>query len=198
MAEKSIIFSGEMANAILDGRKTMTRRVMKPQPIAIPGVAYRYDGVQEGIHALEFLNGGMPTEKYVPCGKPPYNPGDVLWVRETWRLVDFEHIDGDWNASVEYKDMSRGPRLHNLTDNERFGWRSPLHMPRSAARIFLRVTDVWADPLQAITRKEGIIEGFPEGEGFVEYWDALNKKRGYGWNTNPWVWVYTFERITTE
>jgi hypothetical protein len=237
MSEKSILFSTEMVRAILEGRKTMTRRVIKPQPIGAPDGKYRYDGVQEGIHAIELLSGsGYPTEKYFTCVRPPFMEGDVLWVRETWADIP-ETAPGNFH----YKASATDADLEWFTQ-QGWKWRPSVHMPCDAARIFLRVTGVTVERLSDMSDKDAIAEGVltnieysdlsaegkPSGvpclqcggtglytahsmmgacpdtdcercgtpvKRFRLIWDSLNAKRGFSWEPNPWVWVYTFERV---
>ena len=206
---KPIIFNTEMVQAIMDGRKTMTRRVIKPQP-AIMANSKPLDGYSDSMIKAA---GDFPT--------PKYKPGDVLWVRETWRSTDFEYHDGKWTASIQYKDLNKGPRV-SWWDNtdvgepddciySKTGWRPSIHMPRSAARLFLKVTDVRVERVQDIStsdcEREGITSDIERFNGhmiphhdwivgeFSKLWDSINAKRGYGWDSNPWVWVYSFKRI---
>jgi hypothetical protein len=224
MKAKPIIFSGPMVRALMrtENPKTMTRRVMTPQP-EWPVGCYRYDGLQDGVPAVELLKDGEPTEKYFPCPSPRYEVGDIIYVREAFRLVDFEYVDDDWNASVKYRaDGAIGPRLHYLKNgaDERTGWRPSIHMPRAAARNFLLVTAVRPERLQGITVEDCIAEGvklrwsesmFKPGwniytyaekivipayiAAFADLWDSFNAKRGHGWAKNDWIWAYTFERV---
>ncbi len=180
---KPIIFSTPMVKAILDGRKTQTRRVIKVDD--------------------------APENKL-----PRYEAGDILWVREKWRTVDYEYCDGKWSASIEYADGIRGPRVFYYDNSDvgipvdsiysQTGWHSPMFMPREAARLFLKVKTVRVERLQDITAHDAIREGmesvipFDAVDEFKELWDNLNAKRGYGWETNPWVLVIEFERINKE
>ena len=185
MKEKPIVFSTEMVQAILERRKTLTRRVIEPQ---------------------------------LDIDRSPYQRGDILWVKETWRLIDFSFIDDNVSASVQFKDGTTGVRLHYLKHgmNERTGWRSPRYMPRAAARIFLEVVkDVRVEMLQDITEEDAKREGIKQqyeadydyGTNstltrtitakmfFWELWDSRYAKHGYGWDANPYVGVTEFERI---
>lgn len=206
---KPILFNADMVCAILEGRKTVTRRVVKPQPpLNIP---------------LNYL--------FVP----PYRPGDILYVRETWCVQSARRFDAD--ARIMFKaggDMVRiqfpggGTQHHSRTQYDAFvhkwaddRWHPPIHMPREAARIFLRVTQVSVERLQDITEldileKEGIEVGFPQPRPtyislayaetrlkpevrkvFANLWDGTIKRTDralYGWAANPWVWVIEFER----
>lgn len=188
---KPILFSGPMVRGILENRKGMTRRVIQPQPdhfyncvMGEPRTVrpQRYDAV-------------MPdkTEKLI---KSRYQPGDILWVRETWK-VDASDMDGD--SYVYRADVEREKYPNNL-----LLWRPSIFMPRAVARLFLRVTDVRVERLQKITEADACLEGVTVRhdqwyrDGFRSLWDTLNAKRGYDWDKNPWVWVYSFERISKE
>ncbi len=192
--EKPIIFNTEMVKAILDGRKTQTRRAVKPQPF---GDVFCGPELYEPITIDK--NGekcpGVPIygifdddgEWGIKCH---YQPGDILWVRETW------NID------------SEGNYFYRASEEEGlFNWKPSIHMPREAVRIFLRVTDVSVERLQEITDEGARAEGcyciheaaipFQKlaGQSFEDLWDSIYAKRGYGWEKNPWVWVIEFKRL---
>lgn len=171
---KPILFSGQMVRAILEGHKTQTRRVIKPQP-------------QE------------PTASFPLC---PYGqPGCLLWIRETWA-----HIQG----KIIYR-CNAAPEKHKGP------WLPSIFMPRRASRITLRITDVRPEKLQQISEQDAQSEGcfgylchenpalglVSDGElpteEYQRLWDSLNAKRGFAWDTNPWVWVICFEKaeVTT-
>lgn len=199
---KPILFNTEMVRAILDGRKTCTRRVVKPhyrddeagfQVIsnAHTGKFVRVEKVDENECGI-FADG---TERIV---SPPYQPGDVLWVRETWAEINGEYF---------FRADDESPEGWYLTR-----WHPSIHMPREAARIFLRVTSARVERLQEITAADIDAEGCKEyaysaktGEllpsspiWFKIVWDGTIKKANldkYGWSANPWVWVIEFERI---
>lgn len=186
MSEKPIIFSTPMVRAILEGRKTQTRRVIVPQPSS---------GIRKSVFVKSGLEDGHGREI-----KLHYQPGDILWVRETW-------CRRRRNGGYGYKaDRPIEPGyLQACYDDAK--WRSSIHMPREAARLFLRVTDVRVERLQDISEEDVVKEGFTplldkDGVNFISakgrfhvLWDSLNAKRGYGWDTNPWVWVIEFERV---
>jgi len=132
---------------------------------------------------------------------PKYDVGDILYVRETWSRIDDLPYD-NYVYRTNYgttEDDSFPPSM--------FKWRPSIHMPRDAARIFLRVTGVRVERLQDILcgdmKREGCIPETVTGGQYQQWqrdywiplWDSINAKRGYGWDTNPWVWVYTFERV---
>jgi len=198
---KPILFSTEMVRAILDGRKTMTRRVIKPQP---PEAAYIHNGYRD--FSWSMWPGG---DKHVL--KPPYHCGDDLYVRETWAYHDGA-VGG-----VIYK--ARCP--NGLAERKK--WNPSIHMPKEAARIFLRVTDVHIERLQYITEKqakeEGACKAYPYTDpttgkteymqdehatyygGFSSVWNATIKpadRDRFGWDANPWVWVIEFKTIDKE
>ena len=198
---KPILFSTPMVQAILAGQKTMTRRVIRNE------VVDRFILGDDG-RLLGSYREGM-AEAYPTIDDAPYQEGDVLWVRETWNEV-FKP-DGKKHAHFIYKQED--PQIKH--------WRPSIFMPKSAARIFLRVIDVRAERLQDITVEDVIVEGLqcdndvnnPDPQThesilnwnllyaqfvFQQLWDHLNAARGYGWDKNPWVWVYEFERITRE
>ena len=198
---KSIIFDTQSVKAILDNRKTQTRRVIKFPKGAYP---HWYHGQNEDeTHDFAFgeISNGCCLD-WTDTIKAPFKPGDVLYIKETWRYEDFMYID-DWSAHIRYRaDNVLGNRIicRDGADS-RTGWQSSAHMSLEAARLFLRVTDVGAERIQDITNEDMLKEGYPRGWGqynFGDLWDSINTKRGYGWDTNPWVWVYTFERIEKE
>jgi len=206
MREHPILFSGEQVKAILDGRKTQTRRVVKPQPYSLcDGVMY------DPACGWLFKGGGI-----LQC---PYGvPGDRLWARETWRIST--GLQNDHNGLVVYKGNGQkiiywqdGHRIHNKLgfiekdSPEALRWRPSIHMPRWASRITLEVTAVRVERLRDISiedaRAEGVEPMGSEGDSwrwrasFHYLWDSINVKRGYSWESNPWVWVVEFEQVNT-
>lgn len=165
MAIKPILFNTEMVRAILDGRKSCTRRIIKPQPTA-------HYGTQ--------------------CVIPPYKPRDILYVRETFIQAAAHTF---WYKADDKSWISEGLR-----------WKPSIHMPKEAARIWLKVTDVRAERLQEITEVQAQAEGCTSGlltgactarGQFEDLWNTTIKKSDldrYGWAANPWVWVIQFER----
>jgi hypothetical protein len=240
---KPIIFCGDMVRAILDGRKTMTRRVIVPQPpegrlecLDInPEVCY--DGNLDKTATLKGL--WATFEAYgdyaidYPMRKSRYMVGDALYVRETWCDVNGKYYyKADQQCTYCTEDgicMPHGVLKHITCEAcEYVGdipkYRPSIHMPKAAARVFLRVTDVRVEPVQDITPVDVVREGaYPDCqdcidnygngnqcdfggedecsqcdsviEAFAALWDSINAKRGYGWDENPWVWVISFERI---
>lgn len=192
MKERPILMSTPMVQAVLDGRKTMTRRVVKKTPCTC--------GYPPGSHNCRLGNIGENqwacaslgfTGEFVRC---PYGKvGDRLWVRESFRQMQ---RGIDYKADHDYRIG--------------FTWKPSIHMPRAASRINLEITGVRVERLQEITEEDANAEGFPDtfrrngsyesadlGKWkFIELWDALNTKRGFGWDVNPWVWVIEFKKIT--
>ena len=179
---KPILFNTENVISLLDGRKTVTRRVVKfPRGWNPKFTGYIPDGAV------------LYGSNNIPAAKAPYHPGDILWVRETWSRLE------------------TGPYLYKA-DNEKplsyLGWRPSIHMPREAARIFLRVTDVRVERLDDMTTDDVFMEGvFPTStfehirDRWHQVWDSTIKPKDrptYGWEANPWVWVIEFERISGE
>lgn len=192
MAEKPILFNTEMVRAILEDRKTQTRRIIKGLPLYEPyfeedeGRGFLMDSEDGQFYALETFS--------------KIEPGDVLWVRETWqRLSDFGEWRYEYRADYEDDDPLR-------LDGMYITWRPSIHMPKEAARIFLKVKDVRAERLQDISvneiRAEGLdVLGKTMNTSFKmwsELWNSTVKRADlprYGWEANPWVWVIEFERI---
>lgn len=216
---KPILFNTEMVRAILEGRKTVTRRVIKPR--------YRDDeyGWTVCINSYTHLVDDVAyTDGEGACTrsmKPPYQVGDILYVRETWfkkedqyyYRADFEsdYLDPCETLSGGYPASCRYRSCETCTATpQRLIWHPSIHMPKEAARIFLRVTDVGLERLQDITPIQAGNEGVswePDNSGqfmrrqFHKLWDStINKKDldRYGWKANPWVWVIEFERMEKE
>ena len=185
---KPIIFNTEMVRAILDGRKTVTRRVVKCSHRDAAGFNIVKNGNGEIVGVMDYDDDERSYEDYTI---PPYRPGDILYVRETWARVKFGV--GDWH--YEYRaDCDNPSKWSNGSIAE---WHPSIHMPKEAARIFLRVTGVRVERLQDITDEDIVAEGLPIGCYFDDLWDKTVKPadRGrYGWKANPLVWVIEFER----
>lgn len=216
MPIKPILFNTEMVRAILDGRKSCTRRIVKG---FIPNNAvwgYTTFTPKGRISCRGTFADGY-GEKFF---KPPYQPGDILYIRETWERFECRNCDGDerGNCPKEPKksvlDKTCGCYMYRATD-EISGdakWHPSIHMPKEATRIWIKVTDVRVERLKDITgfsvQKEGIEVEPNECAGkfdfiselfflFQRLWDSTVKKSDldrYGWNANPWVWVIEFER----
>lgn len=234
MAIKPILFNTEMVRAILDGRKSCTRRVVKfpvnrytnNVPLADKVVLQELRCDKANFLEKPFFSFGMNL---------PYQPGDILYVRETWcrygKLDDFDHVI-EGTEKYYYLADGANPTPYNCFLVQRDGyddykdtpvWRPSIHMPKEAARIWLKVADVRVERLQEITEEQACMEGTdpwdeacyenngwhptlsdPDSggnpnmiDGFHKLWDSTIKKNDldrYSWNANPWVWVIEFER----
>ena len=195
MAIKPILFNSEMVRAILDGRKSCTRRVLKPQPDEKH--TYPLDFVTDSTEKKEVGCFGFGIDEYggsIQYAKPPYQPGDILYVRETWSPVFVR--PRRYLYKVECKEGENLP----------IKWHPSIHMPKEAARIWLKVMNVRVERLQEMwasdVPKEGIYFNKPTTAdemlmAFAKLWNSTIKKSdldSYGWNANPWVWVIEFER----
>ena len=192
MREVPMLFNTEMVKAILDGRKTQTRRLIKGLPLIEP-----YATVEDGQLLISDENG----EWYHAERFSKILPGDVIWVRETWCHVKFGL--GEWH--YEYRaDCSDPRRWSNGSFAE---WRPSIHMPREAARLFMKVNDVRAERLKDMSPEDCANDGGFDPEAvkavgiaplFGTLWDSTVKKADlprYGWDASPWVWVIEFERM---
>ena len=216
MAIKPILFNTEMVKAILDGRKTCTRRAVK----------YKYDNTQMEVKTDKYgsrlieIQCDVEGETYGKNSdgstwrrlrpfiekKPPYSRGDILYVRETWG-------EGYEDGTYIYRADDKLADLPTFKELSKLIYHPSIHMPKEAARIWLKVTDVRVERLQDITDdgakeeganwKNGKNVGWEEKmkrtatERFAENWDSTIKKSDrerYGWEANPWVWAIEFER----
>ncbi|WP_462182192.1 morphogenetic protein [Klebsiella variicola] len=221
MTERGMIFNSEMVRAILDGRKTQTRRIMAPQPA---------DDIERGIfpnpEAIGWKSSlrhkhGSTTAHFCPYGKP----GDRIWVRETFQgpLFDYDLMDSYCKDPTPFEkpefcvykaDGVPAPEFYDADDELHCCWRPSIHMPRWASRILLEITDVRVERLNAISeedaRAEGIIDGGclncgepepcgcanPEPDAtdaFAYLWQSIYGQEN--WNADPWVWVIEFKRV---
>lgn len=198
--EKPILFNTKMVQAILEGRKTQTRRILK-----LPKYVQKQDNGLYTLYAEDSCYGNKGFEEIVEYLKPPYQIGDILYVRETWSFQPCSKCEG--NCDVKAPDYLKEEGCfayrtnYGLTEGDTFPpstfkWHPSIHMPKSAARIFLKVTDVKVEKLQDITEEEALKEGFIEvpevftsRELFEATWNTIYKN----WNENPWVWAISFE-----
>lgn len=231
---RPILFNTEMVRAILDGRKTVTRRIanINTEMTCNDGTTnhdflpdnfnHRFDK-PTGFVCRKCGFGVAPRYSRFPCGtslfRPRYWPGDIMYVRETWG--NYSYDDPESNAAyfmyrADFPDDAKGywyePEHIHFCDFPR--WRPSIHMPKEAARLFLRVNYVRLEHLQAISADECAMEGVwplyagPIGAresyykaAFAKLWNSTLKPEDipvYGWEENPWVWVIKFERITKE
>ncbi|WLI49288.1 hypothetical protein [Pseudomonas sp. FP833] len=220
--ERPILFSAPMVRAILEGRKTVTRRVMKLQPDADATITVEsYNvavtnrrGYQE---AGPEIFGAWWRDGESGCKCPYGQPGDRLWVRETWYCDHFEVMRGPY---LKPDDLDIREALEDGTlvyaadglssyEQEQPTWKPSIHMPRWASRILLEITDVRVERLQDISRADIRAEGLqcpPElasddvspnyRDWYPAAWRELWESTGGDWNANPWVWVVEFKRVT--
>ncbi|AVN50240.1 TPA: hypothetical protein SMF67_003800 [Serratia marcescens] len=214
MKERPVIFNGEMVRAILDGRKTQTRRALNWKRQPYTEMAERDDG-SLWPWAEDGERGG---DIWFSC--PFGEVGDRLWVRETWQgpLVDEEHLD-DYLGNVEKfqtpqfceyaADGGARPEFCDLDDNVRQGWRPSIHMPRWASRILLEITAVRVERLNDISHDDAKAEGCCYGRGggvpdfavtpadhFPTLWASIYGEES--WRSNPWVWVIEFKQVSAR
>ena len=190
MRERPILFNTEMVKAILEGRKTCTRRAIK------------FSSGMTGRPIGKAGDSSNPLGVMYPGGikRPPYQRGDILYVRETWCSA----YDGEKYFYLADKLTNREERLLLNYDNVK--WHPSIHMPKEATRIRLKATDVRVERLQEITETQAQAEGCNSGlltgpctarGQFENLWNSTIKKSDtdrYGWSVNPWVWVIEFER----
>lgn len=216
--EHPILFSTPMVKALLEGKKTMTRRVINPQPKLSTSESLVFEnGILKRIYRGEAMIWQEKKE-----GKSRYNVGDILWVRETFGTVMTKEMNildhYDYRADEKKRELSFALK-HSK-------WKPSIFMPHEAARLFLEVKSVRIERLQDISEEDAKAEGIDIHEcempdsyrddsnkehctfyvcsacehqtlrgGYSKLWDSLNAKRGYSWESNPWVWVYEFIRI---
>ncbi|MGH6422075.1 hypothetical protein ACRFPP_18385 [Klebsiella michiganensis] len=209
MKERGMIFNGEMVRAILDGRKTQTRRTVKPQPD------------EDGL--AKVTNGPWvdTSERNYRC--PFGDVGDRIWVRETFQgpLFDYEQMEAYLEDSSRFEkpefcqyaaDGGHRPEYQDADDNLRHGWRPSIHMPRWASRILLEITDVRVERLNSISQEDAQAEGMeltgwrptysdPDSgeeawtpyDNFAQLWESIYGEES--WKANGWVWVISFKRV---
>lgn len=180
----------------------MTRRIIRPQPKTVEDMFTRPYKQDPNSVIIKWIGEGRGQGR----NKCPYGqPGDILWVRETWAY----QFGLYWHKAGPFPVGSIPPEK----------WRPSIYMPREAARLFLRVKSIQVEQLQDITEADVIAEGTKDGDKYIEkwpstgdedtdtsirawhiscfeqFWNEINYKRGYGWYINPWVWVIEFEKV---
>lgn len=218
MKERGMIFNGEMVRAILDGRKTQTRRPIKWKQTRFTEIGEREDGIkwpwsEDAEHACDFWH---------PC---PFGAvGDRIWVRETWGVVS--HAFSDDGLMIDWVPDRPATAIHEMPfgngyysgyaiyaadgdftwgdddgyEDGRSCWKPSIHMPRAASRILLEITNVRVERLRSMSqddaRAEGVIAAsgpMEAGLAFRELWDSIYGEES--WKANPWVWVIEFKRV---
>lgn len=248
MKELPILYSTEMVQAVLEGRKTQTRRVITPNNTlgfevkkSLLDFSAIYPNGSLGVKVLK------ADDQTLWRGHCKWQKDNLLWVRETWKPVGWSEDGSDWNIKYRaggtnritphmfddgtgQKELDFWIKLSDELDDascpqdedtylyqdvgDYLRWKPSIHMPKKAARIWLRVEDVRCEALHDISEEDAKAEGVkstaeitPDGsdytglyatEWFSRLWDSINKSRGYGWNKNPWVWVVKFELISTN
>lgn len=221
MAIKPILFNTEMVRAILDGRKTCTRRLVKPQPDEKHTFLLGF--VTDSTEKKDVGCFGFGIGEYggsIQYAKPPYQPGDILYVRETWS-------EGYEDGTYIYRASDKLAGLPTFKESSKLIYHPSIHMPKEAERIWLKVMNVRVERLQEMKPVDVIKEGaYPDcldclntyGESgsqccygteeqcsqcdevmmeWEKLWNSTIKKSdldSYGWSANPWVWVIEFER----
>lgn len=203
---KPMLFNTDMVRAILDGRKTVTRRICKDgNDYTVPDMDF-FDANKRTYAVHNYENAEHTKKLSIVERACPICPGDILYVRETWH--QYEKRVGEGESCCISKFYGYRASIANSEDaNE--PWHPSIHMPKEAARIFLKVTNVRVERLKDMTQNDAIKEGikvsectkecgFYEKDEFIELWNSTVKKTDldtYGWDANPWVWVIEFEKI---
>lgn len=199
---KPILFSTQMVQSILEGRKTMTRRIIKPQPKLIESSGRWYWEKALDVNGSPLVDASRNWWEYY--GTSPYGKvGEVLWVRETWVHTGAYFI---YKAGNKWSDEWLNDDY--VPTGEKIKWKPSIFMPKEACRIFLEITDIRVERLQEISEEDAIKEGISKCRPtnskkgmyhtapiglFKELWQSINGKES--WDSNPFVWVIEFKRI---
>ncbi|WP_286237941.1 hypothetical protein [Neptuniibacter halophilus] len=211
MNAKPILFSADMVRALLNGQKTQTRRIIKPQPLPHQewsGWVMESTSRKE-IGCARWSSDGIGRTSLSDAvyARPPARAGDLLYVRETWRQFDSadecDHMDFPCSCPT-----NGAPIFRATHDDGESAWKPSIHMPRWASRLTLRITSVRVERLQDISQKDAIAEGCDSSESaaanstgwyekpvraFQRLWESTYSEDN--WASNPWVWVVEFEVI---
>ena len=214
--QRPILFSTEMVRAILDGRKTMTRRIIKPQPIIDNDSGFVYSGNHRVCIKNDMFHRQWAEafERFCPYGEV----GDILWVRETWKPKYLKRCL--YEFQLKYTDVCPWFYAADGDCEKGYGsWKPSIHMPKEAARLFLRITDIRVERLQNISEEDAISEGIKKVSNHNQWYNYLHPKNAVpaqmwvrgavnsfetlwasingfeSWQSNPWVWVVSFEQI---
>lgn len=222
MKERPILFSAEMVRAILAGRKTQTRRVVKPQSDSF--ITHCYPEQTDDFSAQTGLwiaaTGDRGTSKAQGTFECPYGvPGNRLWVRETWWTYPHVISNRLMRDGADTWPKVNGEPIAYAADGDTDIWlnlkwikKPSIFMPRWASRITLEVKEVRIEKLQEISEEDCLAEGCPDELGseycidgmscrkawYADLWDSINNQRGHGWKSNPFVWAITYNAISDE
>ncbi|MBH3006798.1 hypothetical protein [Serratia ureilytica] len=217
MKERPVIFNGEMVRAILDGRKTQTRRIMKVQPEPSKTRAgdfwFSSKKLESMVHVSDFMPGNSPIADchlFFQEHCCPFGPvGERLWVRETFMDLTgtgIEATTGKFEGFAYRADTPAGSYGDEVRKEYGLKWTPSLHMPRKACRILLEITAVRVERLNDISHDDAKAEGCCYGRGggvpdfavtpadhFPTLWASIYGEES--WRANPWVWVISFRRV---
>jgi hypothetical protein len=225
---RPILYNAAMVRAILEDRKTKTRRIINPQFTTVWGGGNSVRNDDKDYVSIH-VNITMPDGnwKWIRC---PYGkPGDQLWARETFVLErwdseigappfvsdrptqyhpgDGSEFDSEYWLRPHYRATDPAPDLsYGEEDDPKCKWTPSIFMPRWASRIELEIIKIHVERLQDISKEDALAEGVREShfhqpadwmdvDHYHELWNSINAKRGFGWDTNPYVWVVEFKRI---
>jgi len=220
--EHPIIFNSEMVRAILEGRKTQTRRVIKPQPS--PKRVCKTHDPKQMLRTTDFDLVKLKDNTLAEPNSPAHiqeclygKVGDKLWARETWWDLGFWSKEGKWHGRTHHhiiapKYVADGKPEGLIAESKRPSlqckwWKRPsIFMPKWAARIWLEITNIRVERVQDISEQDAEAEGTSKmhldnlgqtwrtyKRGFESLWDSINNKRGFSWDSNPFVWVIEFK-----
>lgn len=220
--EKPILFNTDMVKAILEGKKTVTRRIIKRTPSNDEPFGYglwkEFNERDNTWYVKDYTHSctWWPLKEYIERFSK-YHIGDILYVRETWGIQSMKNygkrvkflFKAEPNEELKEVALSEGRYDDMLKYSFKNGWQPSLFMPKEAARIFLEVTDIRVERLQDITTEGCFNEGIKydynsqnnEFDIFAELWNSTIKKNDldiYSWNTNPWVWVIEFKKLENK
>ena len=206
-----ILFNTEMVREILKGKKQVTRRIAKKIPVE----THRAENLDDGTFKCHW--GGYQTDTGAFCDgactvSALYQPGDILYVRETWNICNMDIEDNSMTFIYRADEPAEEKTARTVTVSDAVyekyelsmaennpEWRPSIHMPKEAARIWLKVVNVGAERLHDIDDNGIKAEGLEIGCDFEDIWNAAIKKTDinrYGWDANPWVWVVEFEQCS--
>jgi hypothetical protein len=200
--DRPILFNGDMVRAILDGRKTQTRRIVKPQPVEWRPGSWSWPAAFTTEKPYPWTLAWHEPHRPKSIGTCPYGqPGDRLWVRETWRMVD------SLNRICIYKADPRDAETQAFLDAQKM-WKPSIHMPRWASRLTLVIESVRVERLQDISEEDARVVGVEccaHGEYDFDYGSMSSARANFrrlwssvygaeSWERNDWVWVVEFRK----